>query len=1018
MAAADRSHTNVRRWSRRVVVSVVLAVTASLFAPMPRFPLARASYTAADLLYNPELVYLFFHNAITYETLARYWVGSPPSENEIERRKRIFHELVGGYAISGKAVHSGTTYSFASITPTLPFVGNQSIAVDPLIPDGTDFAGVVFARKPDCSLSALVFEPVAHVLDPTSMQELTNAQDALHAQSGFTTTADRFPSGCVDSPYGKRSASLSPLQPVGVVGTRAMVATIDSMSEVLRLQVQDTATHVTSSMALTTGRVTSLAVADVNGDGLNDIVASGVGASSTSSGHLVVFVNNGDGTFRTTTDVGAPQTAFVIDDVNGDASVDIVMPAGFDSSGTGLPGVLTFLGNGDGTFRSPVTSATSVARADGPFVTGDFNGDGKTDLLLDTLVLLGNGDGTFTAGPALPSSIGFVGFNAAVGDVDRDGKLDIAYTSIAGFVQVLLGNGDGTFRIGARYAAPASAGPVSITEIDGDGNPDLVVGVVRQGLILPSSNDALALRTQFLLGRGDGTFVGAPVASSGYTTNSSAPQTALADFDGDGRLDALVADAAADGTLSVLRGDGRAGFGNAIRSATSVRAQMLASTDLDGDAKPDAVVAGFTIPAATPVVATLTNVGNGTFSSEHDYALPSAPIALAVGDFNGDGRVDVAVATSTLVSGGTGPGVYVLFGQPGGTLSAPVRIDASTNAVSIAAIDLNGDGRADLVVADQGTSLGAVGGLYAYLGNADGTFAAAAVPATTATRYSAVAFADMNRDGKVDLVAAGSVPGSGFGVIAANVYTFPGRGDGTFGAPTVETLSGNDGSASAIAIADFDKDGALDIAVGTQNDFTEVLLGKGDGTYAHGLLTLAEHPSSLVAGDLDNDGYPDLLAGVGGNGTIVLRNVGTAAAWGAKGATTPVADFTVSATPAAATVTAGQSVQTIVAVMPANGFTQTVTFACSGLPAGATCSFSPASVTPAGSAASSTSLTIATATRTASLGFERGGPPTPQPGGDLPAGVLVAALGAAACSCPVGASAGSAASRCCWSPAR
>src|SRR5262249_3079068 len=155
--------------------------------------------------------------------------------------------------------------------------------------------------------------------------------------------------------------------------------------------------------------------------------------------------------------------------------------------------------------------------------------------------------------------------------------------------------------------------------------------------------------------------------------------------------------------------------------------------------------------------------------------------SLAVGDFNGDGIADVAVGVGgPNSSGSTTNGVYVLLGQAGGTLAAPVRIDSSLYPVSLAVPDLNGDGRADVVIADEGFfapgGKQVNGALHVYLGNANGTFTAAAAIFTSATNYSLVALGDLDGDGKLDLIAAGNVAGSTFGVGAPNIYTMLGNG--------------------------------------------------------------------------------------------------------------------------------------------------------------------------------------------------------------------------------------------------
>jgi hypothetical protein len=336
-------------------------------------------------------------------------------------------------------------------------------------------------------------------------------------------------------------------------------------------------------------------------------------------------------------------------------------------------------------------------------------------------------------------------------------------------------------------------------------------------------------------------------------------------------------DGSAPSSLVVLPGDGTGNLGTALTSSINLTPLMVVAADMNRDGKPDAVLAGSSLHAS-PVLSVLINQGNGKFAEEQDYALPNGAVSLAVGDFNGDGRMDVAVGVSPGL-GGSGPsGVYVLLGQANGALGAPVKIDASLSPTGLAAGDLNGDGRTDLVVADQGFFNYAGGpqqvngALHVYLGNADGTFTAAAMPSTSATNYTVAALGDLNNDRKLDLILGGNVAGTSIGAGTPNIYTLLGNGDGTFQAAATQPLAGADGiGATSIALADFNKDGALDVAVGNPNDFTEVLLGNGDGTLTHTLLALGQQPGPIAAADLNGDGFPELFVGQGSNLAVFLN---------------------------------------------------------------------------------------------------------------------------------------------------
>src|SRR5207249_2053185 len=211
--------------------------------------------------------------------------------------------------------------------------------------------------------------------------------------------------------------------------------------------------------------------------------------------------------------------------------------------------VSVLLGNGDGTFHAQVKyslpgTAQSVA-------VGDFDGDGRTDLAIPVAeasicsisILPGKGDGTFR--PPVNSATN-CGTRAAVGDLNRDGKTDVvlAYNfCLDSCVGVLLGNGDGTLQGETDYVTDSTPWSVSVVDINGDGNPDLV-------LALPDNN-----AVDVILGKGDGT-LGAPHE---YGAGRGAIWTEAGDFDGDGNADVATANAFAD-TITVLKGRGDGSF--------------------------------------------------------------------------------------------------------------------------------------------------------------------------------------------------------------------------------------------------------------------------------------------------------------------------------------------------------------------------------------------------------------------------------------------------------------------------
>jgi len=331
--------------------------------------------------------------------------------------------------------------------------------------------------------------------------------------------------------------------------------------------------------------------------------------------------------FEIRTGTPTPTNSLVSGDFNGDGKLDVATSTGATLS--------ILLGNGDGTFS--VNTYATTAQSVGTLVAGDFNGDGKLDLafpdpsnnLLHTL--LGNGDGTFTEISTTPTGNDPVW--SVAGDFNGDGKLDIAVVNLVdGNVSILLGNGDGTLTPKSTVNVGTTPNTIVTADLNGDGILDLAV--VNTG----SNNVSI------LLGGGDGTFT----LKSSPSVGSSPFGIVASDFSGDGKVDLAVTNMCGsrpgcthrgEGSLSILTGAGDGTF-----SMTFVQMygynypKGIAAGDFNGDGKIDLAVVGLNESVALVFLGN----GKGRFESpiaSNGFGPPQAE-SVAVGDFNGDGRLD------------------------------------------------------------------------------------------------------------------------------------------------------------------------------------------------------------------------------------------------------------------------------------------------------------------------------------------------------------------------------------------
>ena len=439
-----------------------------------------------------------------------------------------------------------------------------------------------------------------------------------------------------------------------------------------------------------------------------------------------------------------------------------------------------------------------------------------------------------------------------------------------------------------------------------------------------------------------------------YPVGTAPLAVAVGDFNGDGKPDLAVANAGNpaigdDGNVSILLGIGDGTFQPALSVAAGKNPFSIAVRDFNGDGHADLVVANNGINPAggwlAGTVSVLLGNGDGTFQEHLDYATGAGPDSVAVGDFNGDHVLDLAVAarSENVVS--------VLLGKGDGTFQ--LRVDyAAGDPWAVAVADFNQDGKADLAVAGR-FSDGIVGILK---GNGDGTFQPAAGHDPVVAIGKSVAAGDFNGDGQVDLVVTSGILGSGVSVLL-------GHGDGTFSQASTLPSAGCTSGSCIPFVADFDGDGKLDVAVRASSALgLLVLKGNGDGSFQPSASFPTTSVWNLAAGaDLDGDKAPDLVTvngiGVSDNTVSVLLN-------------STGADFSISASaPTPGTVSGGQSSTSTVTLAHLNTFDNPVTLTCSVQPAQSapSCSLNPDSVSFDANGNATAMLTISTGPAMASL---------------------------------------------------
>ena len=642
-----------------------------------------------------------------------------------------------------------------------------------------------------------------------------------------------------------------------------------------------------------------LASANLDGDpqGHLDLVVADEGVGSGAPGAVTVLLGDGQGDFTLQVQP------------NPDPNTVGSMPT-VDSLPTGLGGsTAVAVGNIDANpdlevlVLNPSANSISIFKndtgiltPDGTLPTGNMPedlalvdlGNGHLDLVVansndDAItVQLGNGDGTFGEAQVYP--VGNTPTRIVLGDLNNDGKLDIAVSNQrSADVSVLLGDGSGAFARARTYVATPQPQVLALADFNGDNFKDVVVAPV-------DGQDPVV----DLVNRGDGSLHAVEDVPAG-----SGPQSlAVADLDGDGVPDLL---ASVNGTEVAVLPGGRQGFGAPIRINIGGTTLGVAAADLNGDAQPDIIA----VDQQHGCVAVALSQGGGHFGAPVCYMTASAsdpaaskPNAVTVGDFNGDGRPDLAVSATGHVptcNGGandgkncmsdndcpggmcpTAPGVVaVLLQQANGSFGPAQNTDVEDEPIALTAANVNCDGRDDLIVANLASST-----ISVLNSKGDGTFTLAQTLSNTpqnpvvGLQPVALAVADFNEDGVQDFAVADNSAPTG-----SIIHLFQGSCTGPFVpfGPVAQTTN----LARALVARDFtgEQPAHVDLAL-VNSTANAIFLFKGDG---HGGMKpvgsdgVSRMPVALAAADFDLDGRYDAATAnddPSANNLSVLYNCG------------------------------------------------------------------------------------------------------------------------------------------------
>ncbi|MBL7714182.1 MAG: VCBS repeat-containing protein [Bdellovibrionales bacterium] len=705
-------------------------------------------------------------------------------------------------------------------------------------------------------------------------------------------TASDCLSGAVGAPQiamGSSSVSYyfaTILQQTGNLTVNGAALTTGSISLTFTGKLTSTSTQTVTSNAA------YVAVGDLDRNGAQDLVYSVTGSNEVS------VILNSAGTLAAPVPLAlsgntVPRGLTLVDwDRDGD--LDLVVAFGNATIDTSA--VAWFANNGSGTLSyvghlyGPANDAVNAADDPVAIASGDFNKDGRPDLivvrqgLLDTsMILIGNGSGGISASNFFPT--GAPTYDVVTGDFDRDGSLDAILANGSG---LMFQRGDSSGSIISQTTAVAGNHAL-VQSIDWDKDGDLDLISYSGGNIVRSLNN------------GSGSF-----SATTLVSGLPAPaQFAILDIDRDGDYDLGLPQLTAAGRLSRFINTGAAPFTEESRFATGTFTTTAVAVDWDrdgfddiisfdttsaifwkssGTARPGtlgtsttltsglnapiaSVVADFNRDGYPDIVTSHSSLnalrltesdGAGGYLADVEFVIAGEFLAFATADFDNDGNLDVV---GSMGDRGPGSQVAVFFGDGAGGFTVPSLVTVGSGPREILPIDFDRDGDVDLVVLNRDTLSAAATDTVSLLTN-DGIGGFTASTLTVISAPDTIAKGDFNRDGIEDFVLL-----SRSGVL--RVYL--GNGAGSFAAMASQSISQYTNSLF-MTVGDLDRDGDLDIALTSKSDDRlGIALNDGTGAFTVTNLSTPQDASGLTTLDFNQDGHLDLIYSVRGTTTDTLQ---------------------------------------------------------------------------------------------------------------------------------------------------